>query len=62
MKNKRRVIGLISSLVGFGLILLNATSYLLKWEISNPAMLIMGITFFILGGFAANKSVTEQTN
>lgn len=62
MKNKRKTIGLILTLIGFSLVILNGAGYLFKLDISTPGLLILGITFFISGGLVVSKPVSEQIN
>lgn len=62
MRSKRKTIAIITSLVGFSLVLLNGVGYLLMLDISAPGLLIIGITFFLLGGFASGKSISNQIN
>ncbi len=60
--NKRKTIAVLTSLLGFMLILINGIGYTLMWDISTPELLITGIAFFLFGGFASNKPMSEQTN
>lgn len=62
MRSKRKTIAIITTLVGFSLVLLNGVGYLLMLDISAPGLLIIGITFFLLGGFASGKSISKQIN
>lgn len=62
LKNKRKTFGLISTLIGFSLIVLNGAGYLFRLNISTPGLLILGITFFIIGGLVVSKPISEQIN
>jgi len=35
--------------IGFAMILINAFSYILDWDIKNPAFTVLGIIFVTLG-------------
>lgn len=62
LKINKKTIGISTTLLGFCLILLNAVSFLFQWDISAPSLLIIGVTFFLFGGFISNKQIANEIN
>ncbi|MFA4849813.1 MAG: hypothetical protein WC626_08815 [Methanoregula sp.] len=42
--------------VGFVMILINAMSYLLGWDLKSPAFAILGLVLIVIGARIAGKS------
>lgn len=48
--------GYIMAGAGFLLILINALSYLLGWDLKSPAFTILGLVLIVVGAKTAGKS------
>jgi hypothetical protein len=53
---KQQISGYIMAGVGFVMILVNALSYLLGWELKSPAFTILGLVLVVTGVRTAGKS------
>ncbi len=53
---KRQISGYIMAGVGFVMILINAMSYLLGWDLKSPAFTILGLVLIVIGARIAGKS------
>jgi len=53
---KRQISGYIMASVGFVMILINAMSYLLGWDLKSPAFTILGLVLIVIGARIAGKS------
>jgi membrane protein implicated in regulation of membrane protease activity len=53
---KQQISGYIMAGVGFVMILVNALSYLLGWELKSPAFTILGLVLVVTGARTAGKS------
>jgi len=47
--NKQNIPQYIMAVIGFALILINAIGYLFDLGIKNPALVVMGLVFVIIG-------------
>jgi hypothetical protein len=50
-----KISGLIMTLVGFIIILINAISYIFNLDLMSPALVILGIIFVVIGMKSSNK-------
>jgi membrane protein implicated in regulation of membrane protease activity len=53
---ERKVSGYIMAGVGFVMILINALSYLLGWDLKSPAFTILGLVLIVIGARTAHRS------
>jgi membrane protein implicated in regulation of membrane protease activity len=53
---ERQISGYIMAVVGFVMILINALSYLLGWDLKSPAFTILGLVLIVTGARTAKKS------
>jgi hypothetical protein len=53
---KRQISGYIMAGAGFVIILINAMSYLLGWDLKSPAFTIVGLVLIVIGARAAGKT------
>jgi membrane protein implicated in regulation of membrane protease activity len=53
---KQQISGYIMAGAGFVMILVNALSYLLGWELKSPAFTILGLVLVVIGARTAGKS------
>jgi len=53
---KQQTLGYIMAGVGFVMILINAMSYLLSWDLKSPVITIMGLVLVVIGARIARKS------
>jgi predicted membrane protein len=53
---KQKISGYIMAIVGFVLIVINALSYILGWELKSPAFTIIGLVLVVIGAKTAGKS------
>ncbi len=44
------------AVVGFVMILINALSYLLGWDLKSPAFTVIGLVLVVIGARTAGKS------
>ncbi|NTW92320.1 MAG: hypothetical protein HGA40_02625 [Methanoregulaceae archaeon] len=49
MNEKRQLSGYPVAVAGFTLLVINALSYILDWEIKSPALTVIGLVFVVLG-------------
>ena len=54
--DEREISGYIMAVVGFVMILINALSYLLGWNLKSPAFTILGLVLIVIGAKTARKS------
>ena len=54
--DEREISGYIMAVVGFVMILINALSYLLGWNLKSPAFTILGLVFIVIGAKTARKT------
>jgi len=54
--DEREISGYIMAIVGFVMILINALSYLLGWNLKSPAFTILGLVLIVIGAKTARKS------
>ena len=54
--DERQVSGYIMVVVGFVMILINALSYLLGWNLKSPAFTILGLVLIVIGAKTARKT------
>jgi hypothetical protein len=54
--DERQVSGYIMAAVGFVMILINALSYFLGWNMKSPAFTLLGLVFIVIGTKTARKS------
>jgi len=54
--DERQVSGYIMAVVGFVMILINALSYLLGWNLKSPAFTILGLVLIVIGAKTARKT------
>jgi hypothetical protein len=59
---ERQVSGYIMAGVGFVMILINALSYLLGWDLKSPGFTIFGLVLIIIGARTARKSSSVLTS
>jgi len=55
---KQQIPGYVMAIIGFAMILVNAFSYILKWENTSPTIFIMGLVFVTIG----MQTVRKQQN
>jgi membrane protein implicated in regulation of membrane protease activity len=53
---EQQVSGYIMAGVGFVMILINALSYLLGWDLKSPAFTILGLVLIVIGARTARKT------
>jgi membrane protein implicated in regulation of membrane protease activity len=53
---KQQISGYIMAGAGFAMILINALSYLLGWDLKSPAFTILGLVLIVIGARSARKS------
>jgi hypothetical protein len=53
---KQQISGYFMAGAGFVMILINALSYLLGWELKSPAFTIIGLVLIVLGARTAGRS------
>jgi len=53
--DERQISGYIMAGAGFVMILINALSYLLGWDLKSPAFTILGLVLIVIGAKAARK-------
>jgi len=53
--DERQISGYIIAAVGFVMILMNALSYLLGWDLKSPSFTILGLVLIVIGAKAARK-------
>ena len=53
---EQRLSGYIMAGAGFIMILINALSYLLGWDLKSPAFTILGLVLIVIGARTARKS------
>jgi membrane protein implicated in regulation of membrane protease activity len=53
--DERQISGYIMAAVGFIMILMNALSYLLGWDLKSPAFTILGLVLIVIGAKTARK-------
>jgi membrane protein implicated in regulation of membrane protease activity len=53
---EQQISGYIMAFVGFVMILMNALSYLLGWDLKSPAFTIVGLVLIVIGARTAKKS------
>lgn len=53
---KQKIAGYIMAGFGFVMILINALSYLLNWDLKSPVLTIVGLVFIVIGAKTAGKS------
>ena len=53
---EQRISGYIMAGAGFVMILINALSYLLGWDLKSPAFTILGLVLIVIGARTARKS------
>jgi len=53
---KRQISGYIMAGAGFVIILINAMSYLLGWDLKSPAFTIVGLVLIVIGARTAGKT------
>ena len=53
---EQQISGYIMAGVGFVMILINALSYLLGWDLKSPAFTILGLVLIVIGAKTAKKS------
>jgi len=53
---EQQISGYIMAGVGFVMILINALSYLLGWDLKSPAFTILGLVLIVIGARTAKKS------
>ena len=51
-----QVSGYVMACIGFVMILINAVSYLLDWDLKSPAFTILGLVLVVIGARTAHKS------
>ncbi len=49
VNEKRQLSGYPVAVAGFTLLVINALSYILDWEIKSPAVTVIGLVFVVLG-------------
>jgi len=54
--DEREISGYIMAIVGFVMILINALSYLLGWNLKSPAFTILGLVLIVIGAKTARKT------
>ena len=54
--DEREISGYIMAVVGFVMILINALSYLLGWNLKSPAFTILGLVLIVIGAKTARKT------
>jgi hypothetical protein len=54
--DERQISGYIMAAGGFVMILMNALSYLLGWDLKSPAFTILGLVLIVTGTKTARKS------
>ena len=58
--DERQISGYIMAAVGFIMILMNALSYLLGWDLKSPAFTILGLVLIVIGAKTAEKSLSKS--
>lgn len=53
---EQQVSGYLMAGVGFVMILINALSYLLGWDLKSPAFTILGLVLIVIGARTARKT------
>jgi hypothetical protein len=53
--DEQQISGYIMAAVGFVMILMNALSYLLGWDLKSPAFTILGLVLIVTGAKTARK-------
>ena len=53
---EQRLSGYIMAGAGFIMILINALSYLLGWDLKSPAFTILGLVLIVIGARTVRKS------
>jgi len=53
---KQQISGYFMAGIGFVMILINALSYLLGWDLKSPAFTILGLVLIVIGSRTAWKS------
>ena len=56
LMNSQQRAGLGMAIVGFVMLLINALSYLLNWDLKSPAFTVLGLVFVVIGAGTARKS------
>jgi membrane protein implicated in regulation of membrane protease activity len=54
--DEREISGYIMAIVGFVMILINALSYILGWNLKSPAFTILGLVLIVIGAKTARKT------
>ena len=54
MENNR-ISGYIMMITGFGMILINALSYIFHWDLKSPAFTVLGLVLVVIGMKTARK-------
>ena len=54
--DKQQIPGYFMAGIGFVMILINALSYLLGWDMKSPAFTILGLVLIVIGSRTAWKS------
>jgi hypothetical protein len=54
--DEQQISGYIMAAVGFVMILMNALSYLLGWDLKSPAFTILGLVLIVTGAKTARKN------
>ena len=54
--DEREISGYIMAVVGFIMILMNALSYILGWDLKSPAFTILGLVLIVIGAKTARKT------
>ena len=54
--DEQEISGFIMAIVGFVMILINALSYILGWNLKSPAFTILGLVLIVIGAKTAKKT------
>jgi len=54
--DEQEITGYIMAIVGFVMILINALSYILGWNLKSPAFTILGLVLIVVGAKTARKT------
>lgn len=56
MPEKDKTRGYVMAVTGFGMLFLNALSYIFDWDVKNTAFTVLGLAFVVIGLKIARKS------